>query len=110
MELGPRYVLYFAPRPETALAQFGARWLGWDIDRGQAIDVPETAGLPTTLHDAVTAEPRHYGFHATLKAPFRLAEGATESDLIGVAESFAKGRAPVTVAPQESRREWPITM
>lgn len=99
MELGPRYALYFAPRPETALAQFGARWLGWDIDRGQAIDVPETAGLPTTLHDAVTAEPRHYGFHATLKAPFRLAEGATESDLIGVAGSFAKECAPVTVAP-----------
>lgn len=98
METGPRYALYFAPPPETALAQFGARWLGWDVDLGQAVDELETAGLPPELHAAVTAEPRRYGFHATLKAPFRLAEGATESDLVGVATSFAAEHAPITAA------------
>jgi putative phosphonate metabolism protein len=99
MAATPRYALYVAPRPETALAQFGARWLGWDLDRGQVVDTPETAGLSSALHEAVTAEPRRYGFHATLKAPFRLAEGATEGDLIGAAASFAAERAPLTAAP-----------
>ncbi len=99
MAATPRYALYVAPRPETALARFGARWLGWDLDRGQVIDTPDIAGLSPALHDAVTAEPRRYGFHATLKAPFRLAEGATEGDLIGVAAAFAAERAPLTAAP-----------
>lgn len=99
MAATPRYALYIAPRPETALAQFGARWLGWDLERGQAIDAPETAGLSSALHDAATAEPRRYGFHATLKAPFCLAEGATEGDLIGVAAAFAAERAPLATAP-----------
>lgn len=98
MAADPRYALYFAPRPEAALAQFGVRWLGWDIDRGASVDALETAGLPTELHDAITTEPRHYGFHATLKAPFRLAEGMTESDLIGVVTSFAAERAPLAAA------------
>jgi putative phosphonate metabolism protein len=99
MAASPRYALYFAPRPETALAQFGARWLGWDVDRGAAVEALETAGLPRAIHGAVTEEPRHYGFHATLKAPFRLAEGATESDLVGMAASFAAGRTALTAAP-----------
>src|SRR5271163_3354025 len=98
METGPRYALYFAPRPETALAQFGARWLGWDVERGRAVDAVETAGLPTELHAAVTADPCRYGFHATLKAPFRLAEGATESDLIGVGAAFAAEHTALTAA------------
>ncbi|HTZ79762.1 MAG TPA: DUF1045 domain-containing protein [Stellaceae bacterium] len=99
MEAGPRYALYFAPRPETALAQFGARWLGWDIERGEALETPETAGLPPDLHAAAIAEPRHYGFHATLKAPFRLAEGATENDLVGLVGSFAASCMPLATAP-----------
>jgi len=99
MAAGPRYALYFAPRPQTALARFGARWLGWDIERGEAIDAPETAGLPSEVHATVTAEPRRYGFHATLKAPFRLAEGVRESDLVGAAAGFAAERAPLATAP-----------
>ena len=99
MEAVPRYALYFAPRPETALAQFGARWLGWHLERGEAVEATETAGLAAGVHDAVTAEPRHYGFHATLKAPFRLAEGATEHDLVGAAARFAAERAPLATAP-----------
>jgi hypothetical protein len=44
---------------------------------------------------AVTAEPRTYGFHATLKPPMRLAPGATEDDLLAACEALARHREPL---------------
>lgn len=92
-----RYALYVVPRPECALARFGATWLGWDIETGSDVSPPETAGLPSAVHAVVTREPRHYGFHGTLKAPFRLLEGWTEGDLLAAAATFAEHRVPLTV-------------
>ena len=64
-----RYAIYYLP-PAGALADFGARWLGWDVRRGAAAVQLDLPGL----RDATEA-PRKYGFHGTLKPPFRLAEG-----------------------------------
>lgn len=44
-----------------------------------------------------TTSARRYGFHATLKAPFRLAEGRTERELREAAEAFAAGRSSATI-------------
>lgn len=52
------------------MAEFGARWLGWDIDHARICDRPELAGI-----EDFTMGPRKYGFHGTLMPPFRLAEG-----------------------------------
>ncbi len=85
-----RHAIYFAPAPGP-LARFGAEWLGWDAETGKAAGPP--AGLPPPLaarREAVTAEPRRYGFHATLKAPFRLAEGATVAGLDEAAAMLAR--------------------
>ncbi|HKF73970.1 MAG TPA: DUF1045 domain-containing protein [Stellaceae bacterium] len=92
-----RYALYAVPRPESPLARFGAAWLGWDIDTGAEVSPAETAGLPPEVHAAVTVEPGRYGFHGTLKAPFRLLEGWSEGDLIDAAVEFAERRTPVSV-------------
>ena len=46
---------------------------------------------------AVTVDPRRYGYHATLKAPFRLAEGTTEHDLVQAAGAFAAARDAVVL-------------
>jgi hypothetical protein len=46
----------------------------------------------------LTVDPRRYGFHATLKAPFRLAEGRTHAQLRAAADAFAAQRRPVTIA------------
>lgn len=46
----------------------------------------------------LTVDARRYGFHATLKAPFRLAEGRTEAELRSAADAFAASRRPVTIA------------
>lgn len=46
------------------------------------------------FHD-LTVDARRYGFHATLKAPFRLVEGRSETDLRTAVDSFAAERPPV---------------
>ena len=95
----PRYAVFAVLRPETGLARFGAAWLGWDIETGAEVNPAETGGLPAALHAAVTGEPRRYGFHGTLKAPFRLLDGWTEADLLAAAETFARRRAPLATSP-----------
>ena len=72
----PRYAVYFVPEAGTPLATFGARWLGYDIETG--VRAPrDYLGLDPDLADQVVAEPAIYGFHATLKAPFRLRNSAS---------------------------------
>lgn len=75
-----RYAVYYAP-PPGKLAEFGAAWLGWDLERGERVAHPTIEGLPLPIEE-ITATPRKYGFHATLKPPFRLAEGRSEDELI----------------------------
>jgi len=94
-----RYALYAVPRPETALARFGAAWLGWDIEKGECVEAVKRAGLPVELHRAITAEPRRYGFHGTLKAPFRLVEGTSETELIAAVAEFAARREQLAPIP-----------
>jgi putative phosphonate metabolism protein len=96
MTINPRYAIYFVPAPGTALYRFGAAALGYDCFTG--IDIPTFAGLPVDASTwrALTEEPRRYGFHATLKAPFHLAGGRNEAELIGAFEEFARA---IDIAP-----------
>jgi len=89
----PRYAIYFVPRAETALYRFGASVLGYDCYTGA--DVPPPAGSEAFAWPEVVREPRVYGFHATLKAPFRLAEGVSEADLVQAFLRQAADLAPV---------------
>lgn len=84
-----RYALYFTPAPGSALADFGEAVLG---DGRLFASDARNAALA-----AITADPRLYGFHATLKAPMRLAEGATEADLFAAVEALAAHRGPVPI-------------
>lgn len=71
-----RYAIYWLPPQDSPLARFGAQWLGWDLTDG-----PQPApALPLPAHD-LSASARKYGFHATLKAPFRLAPNTTAEAL-----------------------------
>lgn len=85
----PRYAIYFVPGADTPLYRFGASVLGYDCHRGR--DIPLIDGADASW-PTVTTEPRVYGFHATLKAPFRLAAGSTESDLERAVHAFAVDR------------------
>lgn len=85
-----RYAIYFSPAKDHPLTEAASRWLGRDAFSG-------------TLHDdhdsyaEMTEEPRRYGFHATLKAPFELAEKYSEADLITALEDFAASQSAFDV-------------
>lgn len=78
----PRYAIYFAPRHGSPWWAFGAGWLGRDEVTGQMLDPPQLPDVPAAALRDATQEPRRYGFHATLKPPFRLREGTGETMLL----------------------------
>lgn len=97
MEQFKRYAVYYAPRA-GAFAEATAAWLGWDAARGVAVPHPVLAGLPDDVA-ALTAEPRKYGFHGTIRAPFRLGAGVTEREVVVAVDGLAR-RLPPVVAPR----------
>jgi len=96
MENFKRFAIYYCPEPGP-FADFMARWLGWDADAGQACPHPQVSGLPLSVDD-LTATPRKYGFHGTLKPPFRIAErggrAALEADLAELARRLTPVELP----------------
>ena len=83
-----RFAIYDAPI-DDALAGFGATWLGWDVRTGSGTRQPDVPGL-----DDITMTPRKYGFHGTLKSPFRLADGRSVGELQAAAADLARRCAP----------------
>ena len=88
-----RYAIYVAPR-EGALATATAAWLGWDPAEGAEVGCPERFGFDW---EAVTKAPGKYGFHGTLKAPFRLADGYNYEELRRATDKLASDLRPITV-------------
>lgn len=95
MEKMKRFAIYYAPEP-GAFANRAAGWLGWDAASGAPVAHPHLPALPRPLTE-ITAEPRKYGFHGTIKAPFRLAAGATPAGLDQALAALAAETAPVTL-------------
>ncbi len=90
-----RYALYWVPRADTAFAAFAREWFGMDAETGQSWPARARYGLEPDLADRATASPRRYGCHATLKAPFRVAEGATEAAISAALADFCGRRGAV---------------
>jgi hypothetical protein len=76
---GVRVALYYAPAADDPLSASGAAWLGTSAAKPPAI--------PNI--DALTAEPRRYGFHATLKPPMKLQHGVTLNDVLQATSAIA---------------------
>ncbi len=87
-----RYAIYYLP-PRGALYDFGSAWLGWDVIDGVPVPHPD---LPLPVAD-LTEAPRKYGFHGTIKPPFRLRDGAELDDLFDAFESAVRGLTPITL-------------
>jgi hypothetical protein len=92
--MNARYAVYLAPAPESALGRFGARVLGRDAATGANVESFAPEGFTAEAWRAVAAEPRRYGFHATLKAPLRLAPGRSVAEYERAIEAIAGGVAP----------------
>lgn len=93
-----RWGIYYAPAPDDPLWHFGSQWLGRDAVTGNPLPTPVVPAVDATTVHAVTAAPRRYGFHGTLKAPFRLASGRTPDELIRACKHFASTHAPVSLS------------
>ncbi|MGY6548436.1 MAG: DUF1045 domain-containing protein [Roseinatronobacter sp.] len=92
-----RFAIYYAPAPDSLLAQAGATWLGWDPTDARASPHPD---LGPDL-GRVTETPRRYGLHGTLKPPMRLSGSMTE--FLDAATRLAKTLAPVPLGPLHLR-------
>jgi hypothetical protein len=85
-----RFAIFYTPT--GPLADFGASWLGWDSASGQSVPHPDVAGIDVPQ---VTATPRKYGLHATVKAPFRLSVDSGPATLQQAVADFARRHAAV---------------
>jgi hypothetical protein len=95
----PRYAVYFVPAAQSALYRFGSALLGYDCYTGKEIDLPDALPLSVPTWRELTQEPRRYGFHATLKAPFRLADGTDETSLVEAFHAFCRSQAAAAFTP-----------
>ncbi|WP_354126664.1 DUF1045 domain-containing protein [Bradyrhizobium sp. RT9b] len=86
----PCYAIYYTPAPEHPLTVAATTWLGRDAFAGCSTVASAGLDAATTnqIRGALTTAPRRSGFHATLKAPFRLKEGYSVEELERALRTF----------------------
>lgn len=99
-----RYAIYYAPHSKSAWWRFGCAWLGRDplTNATVARDVPPALAahaIDVDYQTRITAAPRRYGFHATLKAPFRLRAGYTAHDVYFRAGNLSQSLIAAALPP-----------
>ncbi|MGV8989048.1 MAG: DUF1045 domain-containing protein [Cypionkella sp.] len=90
MDKMKRYAIYYAPEAGP-FATAAAQWLGWDPALGISVAQPDL-GFDLA---AMTEDPRKYGFHGTIKPPFRLAEGVDRDALSHALTGLASSLKPI---------------
>ena len=99
-----RYALYFSPDPDSAWWQAGCHWLGRDPSTTRDMAQLRIADVNPKVFHHLSRDARRYGFHATLKAPFRLAEGYDLAHLDRSLQAFCRQQKSIAVAPPQV--EW----
>jgi putative phosphonate metabolism protein len=92
-----RCAIYFTPPRDHPLTVAAARWIGRDAFTGKRIDGVETAGITESDRAYLTAPPRRYGFHATLKAPFGITDSGKLTVLNESLRRFCSKRPPAKI-------------
>ena len=85
-----RYAIYISPDEDDPLSSVAARWLGSNPFTGETRALEPAGDFNAAELTALTADPRRYGFHGTLKAPFELAPDKTEAQLIDAFDAFSE--------------------
>jgi putative phosphonate metabolism protein len=89
-----RVAIYYALLPQDPLTPLSSSWLGRDPVTNAPVPQPPLDGIAE-----ITAEPRLYGFHATLKPPMRLAEGTDWRSFVAAVRAMAAEIAPFALPP-----------
>lgn len=92
--MAERYAIYHAPSITGPLWEKACTWLGRDAATGDLFDGP-VAGVDRARLLNLTQSANRYGFHATIKAPMALVEGAQPEDLHAALRQFAGQHQPV---------------
>jgi len=91
-----RIALYFSPVKSSALNHFGEALLG-RTNKAARNENSQSSFPNQSKWKRLTEKPAHYGFHATLKAPFEISKNKTLDMLIQEVEAFAKTQSPHTL-------------
>jgi len=101
--MAERYSIYFTLPASDPLYVLACRWLGHDIHQGDHDVGDLTDDLPAVLEASrvVVGKAQKYGFHATLKAPFRLAADSSVKKLDNALRQFCASQQAFACAPLE---------
>lgn len=94
--MSERFAIYYAPGADAPLWTKAAEWLGRDSLTGATLAGPLTGTERDALFDR-SVSARHYGFHATIKAPMALAAGKSRAELEDALAVFAAESEPVEI-------------
>lgn len=86
-----RYAIYFCPAPASALASLGRDWLSTEL---AANGIP---GIGLSRWNAMLADVRRYGWHATLRSPFTLSPDVDLGDLRRALAVVARSHGPINL-------------
>lgn len=92
-----RYAVYFCPAPASALAALGRDWLSKEL---AAHGIP---GIALGRWNAMLADVRRYGWHATLRSPFTVSPDVELADLRHALEAVARSFAPISLTLRYAR-------
>lgn len=99
-----RVAIYYAPPAQSAWWEAGSRWLGRCAFDDQPRVQPVIDDLAAADFARLTAEPRRYGWHGTLKAPFRLADGIGLADVRTALRALCARHTPFDLGPLQVSR------
>lgn len=99
-----RYAVYFAPNPGSLGWLAGSHWLGRCAALLQPLQQLAIEGVAADELHRLTAAPRRYGWHATLKAPFVLAPGTDWITLHQAVQAVASSLQPFALPPLQVER------
>ena len=94
-----RYAVYFAPAEGSELDRICSSVLGRCAWTGTVLAQPLLPGINAARLLELTASPRRYGLHGTLKPPFFLSDKTTETELLDAVAALATGRKAFDLPP-----------
>lgn len=94
--MSERFAIYYAPSANSPLWDRASAWLGRDPLTNELFE-GAIAGIERNRLLNLTQSANRYAFHATIKPPMALIDGATVDDLRASLADFAKRQSPFEI-------------